>query len=97
MRRTLDVLAEEGRPLSTAALETYVDLNRTRLETMLKVLDVDGAVRREMRRLGGDRAAMDLRRGALPPGARGAGTGAAGDAGLHRDRPLPDAVPARAA
>lgn len=46
VRRTLDVLAEEGRPLSTAALETYVDLNRNRLETMLKVLDVDGAVRR---------------------------------------------------
>ena len=46
VRRTLDVLAEEGRPLSTATLETYVDLNRTRLETMLKVLDVDGAVRR---------------------------------------------------
>lgn len=46
VRRTLDVLADEGRPLSTASLETYVDLNRTRLETMLKVLDVDGAVRR---------------------------------------------------
>ncbi|MBA2955143.1 DEAD/DEAH box helicase [Nocardioides sp. MAH-18] len=46
VRRTLEVLAEEGRPLSTAALETYVDLNRNRLETMLKVLDVDGAVRR---------------------------------------------------
>ena len=46
VRHTLQVLADEGRPLSTAALETYVDLNRTRLETMLKVLDVDGAVRR---------------------------------------------------
>jgi ATP-dependent DNA helicase RecQ len=46
VRRTLEVLAGEGRPLSTATLETYVDLNRTRLETMLKVLDVDGAVRR---------------------------------------------------
>jgi ATP-dependent DNA helicase RecQ len=46
VRRTLEVLAEEGRPMSTATLETYVDLNRTRLETMLKVLDVDGAVRR---------------------------------------------------
>ncbi|MFC7495668.1 MULTISPECIES: RecQ family ATP-dependent DNA helicase [unclassified Nocardioides] len=46
VRRTLDVLADQGRPLSTAGLETYVDLNRTRLETMLKVLDVDGAVRR---------------------------------------------------
>ena len=32
--------------MSTAALETYVELNRNRLETMLKVLDVDGAVRR---------------------------------------------------
>ncbi|MDO7868291.1 RecQ family ATP-dependent DNA helicase [Nocardioides jiangxiensis] len=46
VRQTLSVLAEAGRPLSTAALETYVDLNRTRLETMLKVLDVDGAVQR---------------------------------------------------
>lgn len=46
VRRTLEVLAAEGKPMSTATLETYVDLNRTRLETMLKVLDVDGAVRR---------------------------------------------------
>src|SRR5688500_2398917 len=45
VRATIDALAEHG-PLSTAALETYVDLNRARLETMLKVLDVDGAVRR---------------------------------------------------
>ncbi|TYL55543.1 RecQ family ATP-dependent DNA helicase [Nocardioides sp. BGMRC 2183] len=46
VRETLGVLAEEGRPMSTAALEPRVDLSRTRLETMLKVLDVDGAVRR---------------------------------------------------
>ena len=46
VRRTIEVLADHGRPMSTAALETYVELNRTRLETMLKVLDVDGAVRR---------------------------------------------------
>ncbi len=46
VRQTLEVLAAEGRPLSTAALESHVELNRTRLETMLKVLDVDGAVRR---------------------------------------------------
>ena len=32
--------------MSTAALETRVELSRSRLETMLKVLDVDGAVRR---------------------------------------------------
>ena len=42
----MQTLAEAGRPLSTAALETHVDLSRGRLETMLKVLDVDGAVTR---------------------------------------------------
>ncbi|TYK46247.1 RecQ family ATP-dependent DNA helicase [Actinomadura decatromicini] len=46
VRRTLDVLEEAGRPLSTGALEPQVDLSRTRLEMMLKVLDVDGAARR---------------------------------------------------
>ncbi|WP_048474222.1 RecQ family ATP-dependent DNA helicase [Mycolicibacterium chlorophenolicum] len=37
---------DTDRPLSTAALEPLVDLNRSRLEMVLKVLDVDGAVRR---------------------------------------------------
>ena len=46
VRATLAALAEAGRPLSTAALETRVDLSRGRMEMMLKVLDVDGAVRR---------------------------------------------------
>ncbi|ANW17707.1 RecQ family ATP-dependent DNA helicase [Streptomyces clavuligerus] len=46
VRRTLDVLARSERPLSLPALEPLVELRRTRLETMLKVLDVDGAVRR---------------------------------------------------
>ena len=46
VRRTLAVLGEAGRPLSTAALEPSVDVSRGRLEMMLKVLDVDGAVRR---------------------------------------------------
>ncbi|WP_236245643.1 ATP-dependent DNA helicase RecQ [Streptomyces sp. CC210A] len=46
VRRTLDVLAGAGRPLSLPALEPLVELRRTRLETMLKVLDVDGAVSR---------------------------------------------------
>ncbi len=46
VRATLEVLSDAGRPLSTAALETHVDLSRGRLETMLKVLDVDGAVTR---------------------------------------------------
>ncbi|WAX77584.1 RecQ family ATP-dependent DNA helicase [Streptomyces sp. KMM 9044] len=46
VRQTLSALAEAGRPLSVPALEAQVDLRRTRLETMLKVLDVDGAVKR---------------------------------------------------
>ena len=36
--------ASPAEPLSTAALETVVDVRRTRLELLLKVLDVDGAV-----------------------------------------------------
>jgi ATP-dependent DNA helicase RecQ len=39
-------LAESARPLSTAVLETVTDVRRTRLELLLKVLDVDGAVQR---------------------------------------------------
>jgi ATP-dependent DNA helicase RecQ len=39
-------LAGSDRPLSTPALEAIVDLRRSRLELLLKVLDVDGAVRR---------------------------------------------------
>jgi ATP-dependent DNA helicase RecQ len=46
VRATLAALAQAGRPLSTAALETRVDLSRGRLEMMLKVLDVDGAAAR---------------------------------------------------
>jgi len=42
----LAALAAAGRPLSTAALETQVDVRRTRLELLLKVLDVEGAVER---------------------------------------------------
>jgi len=47
VRHTLDVLPDLGAPpLSTAAIETRVDLSRTRLEMLLKVLDSDGAARR---------------------------------------------------
>ncbi|MEO6020025.1 MAG: RecQ family ATP-dependent DNA helicase [Knoellia sp.] len=42
----LTALAEAGRPLSTPAIEAIVDVRRTRLELLLKVLDVDGAVTR---------------------------------------------------
>ncbi|RFU84444.1 RecQ family ATP-dependent DNA helicase [Streptomyces triticagri] len=46
VRRTIDVLAQSDRPLSLPALEPLVELRRSRLETMLKVLDVDGVVKR---------------------------------------------------
>jgi ATP-dependent DNA helicase RecQ len=42
----LTALAAADGPMSTAALETVADVRRTRLELLLKVLDVDGAVER---------------------------------------------------
>ncbi|WP_051389434.1 RecQ family ATP-dependent DNA helicase [Arthrobacter sp. 35W] len=42
----LDTLADAGKALSTVALEARVDLRRTPLELLLKVLAVDGAVER---------------------------------------------------
>ncbi|WP_435299899.1 RecQ family ATP-dependent DNA helicase [Timonella sp. A28] len=43
----LTTAAEQGQsPVSIPALEAHVDLKRSRLEMMLKVLDVDGAVTR---------------------------------------------------
>ena len=45
VRNVIDALDAE-RPQSTPALEPLVDLGRSRLEMVLKVLDVDGAVRR---------------------------------------------------
>ncbi|MEJ3746007.1 DEAD/DEAH box helicase [Actinomycetes bacterium KLBMP 9797] len=45
VRTVLAALATD-RAMSTPALEPIVDLRRARLEMMLKVLDVDGAVRR---------------------------------------------------
>lgn len=44
VRQTLAALSDH--PASTASLETRVDLSRTRLELLLKVLDSDGAARR---------------------------------------------------
>ncbi|WBB79091.1 DEAD/DEAH box helicase [Micromonospora sp. WMMD882] len=44
--RTVLAALRADRPTSTQALEPVVDLRRARLEMMLKVLDVDGAVRR---------------------------------------------------
>ena len=46
VRAVLDTLADAGRPLSVPVIEAAVEIRRSRLELMLKVLDVDGAVRR---------------------------------------------------
>lgn len=46
VRRALSALESSDRPLSLPALEPRVELRRSRLEMMLKVLDVDGAVSR---------------------------------------------------
>ncbi|HEU5149977.1 MAG TPA: RecQ family ATP-dependent DNA helicase [Iamia sp.] len=49
-RRVLDAFeATGGVPLGLADLEREVDMRRGRLETLLKILDVDGAVEREGR------------------------------------------------
>jgi ATP-dependent DNA helicase RecQ len=48
VRQTLDALSTSS-PVSVPALEVSVELSRSRLEAMLKVLDVDGAVRRVSR------------------------------------------------
>jgi ATP-dependent DNA helicase RecQ len=45
----LGALEAAGGPMSTALLEEVANLSRTRLELMLKVLDVEGAVRRVAR------------------------------------------------
>ena len=42
----IEALRDAGGPLSTPALEAIVDVRRTRLELLLKVLDVDGALTR---------------------------------------------------
>jgi len=46
VERVLEALGSAGKPLSTMALEPLVDLKRSRLELLLKVLDADGAVKR---------------------------------------------------
>ncbi|HET6953226.1 MAG TPA: RecQ family ATP-dependent DNA helicase [Acidimicrobiales bacterium] len=47
VRRVLDTLDRSGDVVPTTALEQAVNLGRGRLEALLKVLDVDGAVARE--------------------------------------------------
>jgi ATP-dependent DNA helicase RecQ len=46
VRQVVRALESADRPMSTVALEPRCDLSRSRLEMVLKVLDVDGAVQR---------------------------------------------------
>jgi ATP-dependent DNA helicase RecQ len=47
VRRVLDAVGDDpGKPSSLPALELAVDLRRARLETLLKILDVEGVVER---------------------------------------------------
>ena len=89
----LRALAEAGRPLSTAALETTVDVRRTRLELLLKVLDVDGAVRRVSGGWVVDGGPVGLRRRAVRARRRRAAGRAAAHGRLRGDRRLPDGLP----
>ena len=75
------------RPLSTQALEPLVDLRRARLELMLKVLDVDGAVRRVRGGWLATGAAVALRHRPVAPGRRGPRRRAAGHAGVRPHQP----------
>ncbi len=95
VRETLAVLAEEGRAMST---RRPGDPRRAHPHPPRD--DAQGARRRRRRtprarRLGVDRAGLDLRRGALPPGQRGPPARAGRDAGVPAHRPVPDALPAR--
>ena len=73
------------------SLQADVNLGRGRLEAMLKVLDVEGAVRREGSGWVATGDAVGVRRAALRAGHRAAPRRAGGDARLRRRRPLPDA------
>ena len=94
VRQTLDALDAAGRPLSTAALEPRVDLRRSRLETMLKVLDVDGAVRRVKGGWESTGRSLALRRRALRPRGRRSRGRAALDDRIREHRRVPHDLPA---
>ena len=69
-----------------------VNLGMGRIEAMLKILDVEGAVRRDGTRWqSGPGRGLELRRRALRAGHGAAPGRAAGDGGVRRRRALPDA------
>ena len=64
VERILDALAPSltsGEPIGLAAVEAATGLRRGRLETVLKIMAVDGATERRAGGLGGHRSALVLR------------------------------------
>ena len=62
--RIVGLLGERAEPVPIGEIEPAVNARRSRIEAMLKVLEVEGAVERRRRRLAAHRAAVGLRRGA---------------------------------
>ena len=90
VRDELDIAGDEGR--TTRELMSVVNLGMGRIESMLKILDVEGAVtayRQPLARRARQR--LELRRRALRAGHRAAPGRAAGDGRVRHRRPLPDA------
>ena len=96
-REVVDTVLEHlgavgGDGASTAELMGQVNLGKSRVEAMLKVLDVEGAVQREGTRWHAlRRQRLALRRRALRAHHRAAPARAGGDGPARRRRPLPDA------
>ena len=88
--RVLEALGDEGATLP--AILAHVNLGNGRIEAMLKVLDVEGAVERHGTKLGAARRhRLGLRRRALCRGHRAAALRAGGDGEVRRRRALPHA------
>ncbi len=89
----LDGAGADGR--TTRELMAVVNLGMGRIEAMLKILDVEGAVRRSGQPLAVDPGPrLDLRRPAVRRGHRAAPCRAGRDGGVRHRRALPDAGPA---
>ena len=83
VERVLELVGQDG-AVSIPSLQADVNLGRGRLEAMLKVLDVEGAVRREGSGWTAHRRAVGVRRGALRAGHGAAPRRAGGDARVRR-------------
>ena len=94
VNRVLAAMSDDpGAPSSLPALESAVDLRRARLETLLKILDVDGVVERVPGGVVRTGAPWVYDRGAGGPHPGRPRRRGRGDGRLRRHRPVPDGVP----